>query len=322
MYSWVKDNTLITILLVMPGFMIPGAFANEAGYYGLGHPATAEEIAGWDIDVRPDGVGLPPGSGSVVDGEPLYEEKCAVCHGLFGEGEGRWPKLAGGEDTLTEERPEKTVGSYWPYASTLWDYIHRAMPFMAPQSLSNDETYAITAYVLNLNDIVDEEFVLTQDNFLEIEMPNKDGFFIDPRPDVKNHACMNDCKDPDAIKVTSAIKGITPVEHLKKNRESSEKHDKVMEKTTGSSVTANQGAAVYEKSCVICHGSGLAGAPKTGDKLAWNERVAKGMDSMVKNAIEGFTGDTGMMPAKGGNKALSDEEVAAAVSFIIEKSQK
>ncbi len=94
-------------------------------------PATEEEIAGWDIDVRPDGLGLPEGSGSVEDGEMLYEDKCASCHGSFGEAVGRYPVLAGGFDTLTEARPEKTVGSFWPYASTLWDYIHRAMPFTA-----------------------------------------------------------------------------------------------------------------------------------------------------------------------------------------------
>ena len=103
------------------------------GQYGIGTPATASEVAGWDIDIRPDGKGLPTGSGSVEDGEMMYEEKCASCHGSFGEGVGRYPVLSGGEGTLTEERPEKTIGSFWPYASTLWDYIHRAMPFPQPQ---------------------------------------------------------------------------------------------------------------------------------------------------------------------------------------------
>ncbi len=321
MYSWLRVLNLKAIfVLVLIGVLSPSVFAKEPGYYGLGQPASDEEIAGWDIDVRPDGVGLPAGSGSVADGESLYEEKCSTCHGLFGEGEGRWPKLAGGEDTLTEDRPEKTVGSYWPYASTLWDYIHRAMPFTAPQSLSNDETYAITAYVLNLNDIVDEDFVLTKDNFTDIEMPNKDGFFLDPRPDVKNPACMNDCKDPDSIKVTSAIKGITPLEHLGKNKELSDKLRTKTERMTGTADT--QGMIVYEQSCVLCHGDGLAGAPKLGDLDAWKNRVSKGMDELVKNAIEGFTGDTGVMPAKGGNSSLSDEDVAAAVVFILEKNQK
>ena len=91
--------------------------------YNLGSDVTAQVVAGWDIDVRPDGLGLPAGEGSVEDGEQLYEDKCATCHGVFGEGAGRWPKLAGGEGTLTDARPDKTVGSYWPYASTLFDYI-------------------------------------------------------------------------------------------------------------------------------------------------------------------------------------------------------
>ncbi len=290
--------------------------AREAGYYGLGQIATAEEIAGWDIDVRPDGLGLPPGSGSVVDGEPLYEEKCASCHGLFGEGEGRWPKIAGGYDTLTEDRPEKTVGSYWPYASTLWDYIHRAMPFTAPQSLSDDETYAITAYVLYLNDIVDEGFVLAQENFAELQMPNKDGFFIDPRPDIKNTLCMENCKDPKTLRISSAIKGVTPMQHLQKNQASP------VPASVDTQATAHpQGEMIYQISCALCHAQGVAGAPKTGDKAMWEIRMEKGADVLIKNAVEGYTGDAGIMPAKGGNSSLGDGEVAAAVMYMLDQSR-
>ncbi len=177
--------------------------ARIAGYYGYGKDASPEEIAGWDIDIRPDGLGLPEGGASAKDGDMLYEQRCASCHGAFGEGVGRYPVLAGGEGTLTEARPEKTVGSFWPYASTLWDYIHRAMPFAAPQSLSDAEVYAITAYVLYLNDLVDYEFELTQDNLASIEMPNKDGFFLDDRPDTSNALCMHNCKDPDSIEIIS-----------------------------------------------------------------------------------------------------------------------
>ena len=133
--------------------------------YSIGTAATAEQISGWDIDVRPDGTGLPEGAGSAADGELIYEEKCASCHGSFGEGMDRWPILAGGEDTLTDDRPEKTVGSYWPFVSTLWDYIHRAMPFLQPQSLEDNEVYALTAYILYLNDLVESDFVLVQRKF-------------------------------------------------------------------------------------------------------------------------------------------------------------
>ena len=116
---------------------------------GIGREAKPEEIAGWDIDVRPDGQGLPPGKGTVKEGEPLYMTHCAACHGEFGESAGRWPILMGGAGTLTSHDPVKSIGSYWPYASTVFDYIRRSMPFGNAQSLSNDELYAITAYVLS-----------------------------------------------------------------------------------------------------------------------------------------------------------------------------
>ena len=173
----------------------------RVGAYGYGEPATPEQIAGWNIDVRPDGLGLPPGSGTVLDGEPLYDEKCAACHGIFGQGEGRWPKLAGGVGALTQERPERTVGSYWPYATTLWDYVRRTMPFFEPQSLTDDEVYAITAYVLHLNDLVTEDFELSRENLPSVQMPNREGFFEDPRPDVQNTVCMADCRHPSEIRI-------------------------------------------------------------------------------------------------------------------------
>jgi len=118
---------------------------------GFGRCATPEEIAGWDIDVRPDGAGLPIGKGTVKDGEALYVERCAACHGEFGEGAQRWPILAGGGGTLPSHNPVKSIGSYWPYASTVMDYIRRAMPYGNAQSLTNDELYAVTAYVLFLS---------------------------------------------------------------------------------------------------------------------------------------------------------------------------
>lgn len=188
-----------------------GLAKKPAGFYGVGTIATPEQIAGWDIDVRPDGKGLPPGQGSVDEGMALYEAQCASCHGLFGEGVGRYPKLAGGMGTLTDDRPDPTVGSYWPYATTLWDYVHRAMPFFAPQSLSHDQVYAIVAYVLNLNDIVDHDFVATQDNLAAVQMPNRDGFiWEDPRPDTDNPRCMKNCVKAVKISDSAAGKNITP----------------------------------------------------------------------------------------------------------------
>ena len=160
----------------------------------LGRIATDKEIAGWDISVGPDGSNLPDAKGNVLQGEKLYQTKCAYCHGEFGEAVGRWPVLMGGEESLATMEPVKTVGSYWPYATSVFSYIRRAMPFYNPQSLSDEETYAITAYVFYLNDLVDEEFELNRETIMEIEMPNSQGFFgPDPRPDVKNVACMKNC---------------------------------------------------------------------------------------------------------------------------------
>ena len=154
--------------------------------YGIGRPATAEEIAVRDISVSPSGAGLPAGSGTAAQGRPLYEQRCAGCHGLRGDGVGDdYPALAGGSGTLATSNPIQTVGSYWPYATTVWDYIHRAMPYDTPGTLHPDEVYAITAYVLFLNGIVSEVAALDAHSLPAARMPNRDGFIRDPRPDVR-----------------------------------------------------------------------------------------------------------------------------------------
>jgi len=187
------------------------------GVFHLGRPATEEEIAAWDIDVRPDGQGLPEGRGTVAHGEELFAEQCASCHGDFGEAVGRWPALAGGHDTLTDDRPGKPIGPYGPYLSTVYDYIRRAMPFGNARSLSDDDVYALTAYLLYLNDIVtDEEFELSKENFTSIEMPNADGFVEDDRLQEPHYAekgepCMKDCKPGKAeIVMHAAVLDVTP----------------------------------------------------------------------------------------------------------------
>ncbi len=179
----------------------------------IGREATAEQIAGWDIDIRPDGQGLPIGKGTVKQGEPLYVERCASCHGEFGESAGRWPILSGGGGTLASHDPVKSIGSYWPYASTLIDYIRRAMPFGAAQTLTNDELYAITAYVLFLNDIVtSEDFELSDKNFRTIKLPNQANFFDDDREISekafwKKDPCMTNCA-PGKAEVTGRARVI------------------------------------------------------------------------------------------------------------------
>ena len=191
--------------------------AADAKRLGLGREALPEEIAAWNVDVRPDGSGLPEGSGSVMDGEELFVDYCAVCHGDFAEGVDNWPKLAGGDGTLADRDPVKTVGSYWPYLSTVWDYVHRSMPFGGAQTLSADETYAIVAYILYSNYLVDEEFVLSKDNFLEVEMPNADGFIVDDRSETEygrfsEEACMENCKDSVEITMHATVLDVTPDE--------------------------------------------------------------------------------------------------------------
>lgn len=180
----------------------------------IGMEVSEEEIARWDIDVRPDGVGLPEGSGTAMEGEDVYMERCAVCHGEFGEGVGQWPVLMGGIGTLANEHPVKTVGSYWPYATTVYDYVFRAMPFGDAQSLTADETYALTAFILNASDIIDYDFEVNAQTLPGIEMPNADGFITDPRPDVKVPAepCMKDCTGEVTITGYARKIDVTPEE--------------------------------------------------------------------------------------------------------------
>lgn len=182
---------------------------------GIGAVAQPEQIAAWDIDVRPDGLGLPVGKGTAEEGEELFADRCAQCHGDFGEGVDRWPVLTGGHDSLTEERPEKTVGSYWPYSSTLFDYINRAMPYGDAKTLTPDEVYALSAYILAENEIVERDQELNQDNFAQIEMPNRANFFADDRAvsEAYTERCMSNCK-AEAVNIVSAAPelDVTPEE--------------------------------------------------------------------------------------------------------------
>ena len=160
---------------------------------GLGHPVTSEELAGWDITVYSDGTGYPAGNGTVAHGQEVYAMACAGCHGMKLEG-GLGPALAGGKGTLATDKPRKTVGSYWPYASTLFDYIRRAMPFQAPQSLSNDDVYAVSGYILHVNDLLPADATVDATVLKKVRMPNRDGFYIDNRPDTTAARCMRNCQ--------------------------------------------------------------------------------------------------------------------------------
>lgn len=211
MSRWANVVAALSLTLVTPAL----AQSAKSHNYNIGTPATAAQIAGWDIDVRPDGEGLPPGKGSVKDGETLYLERCAACHGEFGESAGRWPQLAQGKGTLATHDPVKTVGSYFPYASSVFDYVRRAMPFGDAQSLSNDQIYAIVAFVLNLNDIVDDKFVLSKETWKQVKMPNADGFYDDDRDTTEKafwnkNPCMKDCRPPVKITGHASVIDVTP----------------------------------------------------------------------------------------------------------------
>jgi len=157
--------------------------AAQSPHYKVGRPPTPEEIKAWDIAVGPEGRELPPGSGTVERGKVVYVEQCTRCHGATAT-EGPEMPLVGGAGTLNTAKPLKTIGSYWPYATTLFDYVNRGMPFDRPGVMSADDVYAVTAYLLNLNGIVKADAVMDAKTLPAVRMPNRDRFVADPRPDV------------------------------------------------------------------------------------------------------------------------------------------
>lgn len=332
MYNLPKPSIVITALSLIGSAALlclstSSTHAEESSLIGLGTTPSAEEIAGWDTDIRPDGHGLPDGEGDFSLGETIYDEKCSVCHGIFGEGEARWPKLAGGDvSELHIERSEKTIGSYWPYATTIFDYINRAMPFHQPHSLSNDEIYALTGYLLYLNDLVDDDYVANRDFVIAMndEMPNRDGFIPDDRPDTNNTRCMVDCIQPHEIVVQSeaAVLKVTPEDgkeadvgnaDLPPAAESAEGSNTSLVSLSVEDMT--KAAMIYNNSCGVCHNNGVAGAPKLDDLVVWQPRIEKGLDMLHNNAINGINA----MPPKGGNTSLSDEDVMLVVDYMIAK---
>src|SRR6266852_4726812 len=167
--------------------MLAGAavLAAQSPKYGVGRPATPEQIRDLGTAIAPDGSGLPEGSGTVAAGREVFAAKCARCHGEKAEGV-VGPTLVGGQGTLATAKPLKTVGSFWPYATTVWDYINRAMHFNQPGLLKPPEVYALVAYILTLNGIIGNDQVMDAKSLPKVKMPNRDGFVADPRPDVNN----------------------------------------------------------------------------------------------------------------------------------------
>ena len=170
-------------VLCVLGLLAACVFA-QAGRYKIGREASPGEVRARDISVRPDGVGLPSGHGTPEEGGRVYAVRCSSCHGARGEGTAHYPALVGGQGSLTSAKPLLTVGSYWPYATTVWDHIHRTMPYTEPGTLTPNETYSVTAYILFLNGIVDERQELNEKTLPKVKMPNREGFVPDPRPDI------------------------------------------------------------------------------------------------------------------------------------------
>lgn len=271
----------------------------------LGRTALPEEVAAWNIDVRPDGQGLPVGSGDVTTGEEIFVENCAVCHGDFGEGVGRWPVLAGGRGSLKSDRPVKTIGSYWPYLSTVYDYIYRAMPFGNAQSLSHDDVYAITAYLLYSNDLVADDFVLSNENFNDVKMPNEPNFFPDDRATVEytkftGDVCMENCKETVEITGRAAVVDVTPDDAAARAARdaAAAKPDVAVEVAAATTATeaavaapaaasglnadlVSKGEKTFKK-CKACHQVGEGAKNKTGPEL-------NGIFGRVIGGVDGYS---------------------------------
>ncbi len=161
----------------------------------LGTPVVEPDLVAWNIDVRgPDGQGLPPGSGNARTGKAVFDAQCASCHGAAAAGGPMFGTMVGGIGSFKTDKRLLTPGSMYPYAPALFDYIRRAMPLTAPQSLSNDETYAVTAYLLHLNGLVEQDAEMNANSLAAIRMPNRDGFIVNDRPDTSAVRCMQDCK--------------------------------------------------------------------------------------------------------------------------------
>jgi cytochrome c len=338
--------------------------------WNKGREATQNEINAWNIDVMPHDEATTPkfdkkhgkvvmedgqpkkAEGDAAWGEELYEKLCLMCHGDFGAGGKGYPPLSGGVGTSTltnqlmnpahpepnTEPPSKVIGAYWPYVSTLFWYIQDAMPFPKPKSLSNSETYALTAYMLMINEVeyegevIDEDFVLDAEKMLKIKLPNEDGFYPqvdtpeDPKQGVRNMTnylsnpqnygagtrCMTDCIKEDISELTLRIKNELNDFHPPAStvRELPPKKD--------SGGKAHPGKEGYEQtfSCAACHDNAAIGAPVIGNKEAWVRVLEKGLDAVYTNGINGIGG----MPPKGG-AAISDEEFKVIVDYMIEASK-
>ena len=304
------------ISFVLIFFFCSGAFG-QGKYQGIGRAATPAEIAAWDIDVRPDFKGLPAGSGSVKQGEDAWEAKCASCHGSFGESNAMFPPIAGGTTPQDIERgrvaalarpgEQRTTLMKLSQVSALWDYINRAMPWNAPKTLSVEEVYALTAYILNLGRIVPDDFVLTERNIAEVQkrLPNRDGMTRAPglweakgKGDVHNDACMKDC--PVKARVVSRLP------------------DQARGATAATAAAADPVRPLAEKSgCLACHAPKQRLVGPSLAEIASRYRTDNGAElrltAKVKAGGQGAWGNVPMPP----QPQLQESDIRALVRWIL-----
>lgn len=288
--------------------------------FGLGRAALPEEIAAWDGDIGPDGTGLPVGSGDALIGEEIFATQCAACHGDFAEGIDNWPKLAGGADTLDHEDPLKTVGSYWPYLSTAFDYIKRSMPYGNAGTLSDDDVYAIVAYILYSNDLIEDDFVLSNETFFDVEMPNADGFILDNRAETeyniwRGEPCMENCKTEVTVTMRAMVLDVTPeetgddapapdikVEAAKVEEAKAEEAPAPVVVAFDADLAA-KGEKVFKK-CKSCHQLGEGAKNRSGPILT-------GIMDNPAAAVDGFKYSKALKSAAEGGLIWNETELAA-----------
>jgi len=303
-----------------------------------GRVPTANELKAWDTDIMPDGTGLPVGSGTVEEGDELYEAQCASCHGEFGAGGKGYPTLTGGSiKSLKNQRtcpgmdaPKRTIGTYWPQVSTLIWYIRDAMPYAHPKSFTPDQMYAMTAYLLAQNEItidgeeMGDEFALNQDNIMKVKLPNRDGFYpkIDGPDGIENvrkffanpknygavgTRCMKNCGKEKVMRIGMEITNVVPAYSTVRD----------LPKEVQGAGAKSAAEKMYDASCSLCHKTDAMGAPPVGDHDAWATVIKQGMDVVNEHAIKGFGG----MPPKGGAMDLTDAQVKDIVKFMVESSK-
>jgi len=331
-----SDLRAVALLL---GLAAVAASAAAAPPYGFGTAATPEQIRAWDIDVRPDGAGLPPGRGTVAQGQQVYDAKCASCHGTFGESTD-YMVLAGGVGTLASDAPNRTTGSKLNYATTLFDYIRRAMPFQAPKSLTDDEVYALTAYVLNLNDILPGDASLDRASLPQVRMPNRDGFTTahgmmraDGKGDIASVACMTNCvgeirlssQIPDYARdshgnLADQTRPLAAVEGIDTSRPAGAPPLATAARVATTPPPQRQSGAALAKSlgCTTCHGAANAIiGPAFRDvarKYAGDAAASSRLAAKVRQGGGGVWGAVAMPP----QPQVKDADATAVVQWILD----